>query len=315
MVCYIMNIIVKDEEGIKKYDTCQILTSQQFSNLGNFVKINILELLNKKPMFINELAKKLNLNQQNIYYHMKDLFPLLDVVEERKVRGTIAKKYKPKSMNFCLCLSKNFKNQIFKDNYINNEENLVNKFFIPFIKDGFFNAKIIVGSPDLHGPYKARARDGHYAIDFAIFLGNYCKISQNFSVSLDVDITLKETNSNLIVVGGPVTNLIMDSINDKMPIHFIEGKQWVIKGKKAIYSDDNIGIVARFQHPYYLDKWILVLAGIRFSGTKATVLGLTRNTKLMLNHFSGQKEFYAIVQGFDLDGDGKIDSIELLESF
>jgi len=32
-----------------------------------------------------------------------------------------------------------------------------------------------------------------------------------------------------------------------------------------------------------------------------------------LASYTGQKEFYAVVQGFDLDGDGKIDSVEVLE--
>jgi DNA-binding transcriptional ArsR family regulator len=311
-----MNLIIKEEEGIQKYDSCQVLSQEQFSLINHPLKFKILDLLNKKPMFISELADELKLNEQNIYYHMKALLPFLEITEQKKIRGTVAKKYKPKNMNFCLCLSNNFKKQdvFLKNNDINKKEKHIEDFFSPFITDGIFNSKIIVGSPDLHGPHKARARDGHYAIDLAMYLGNFSIMPEAFTVALDVDISLKELDSNIIVVGGPVTNLIMGSINNEMPIKFVEGKQWAIKGKKALYSDDNMGLITRFKNPFFQDKWILVLAGIRYSGTKATVLALTRNTKLALNHFTSQKDFYAIIQGFDLDGDGKIDSVELLES-
>jgi hypothetical protein len=42
-------------------------------------------------------------------------------------------------------------------------------------------------------------------------------------------------------------------------------------------------------------------------------MAFTHNTKQIVSRFSGQKEFYSVVQGFDLSGDGKIDSIEVLE--
>jgi len=240
---------------------------------------------------------------------MKDLLPLLEVVEEKKIRGVIAKKYKPKSMNFCLSLSNNFRD------YKTKSKNMqpVHEFFKEFVNEGIFDARIVVGSPDPHGSYKARARDGHYAIDLALYLGNLCHISKDFSVSLDVDIKLKETKQNIIVVGGPVTNLLMGEMNAHLPVKFIEEKHWAIKGKKDTYSDDNMGVIAKVPHPHVDGKWIIVIAGIRFSGTKAAVIGLTRLTKLVLTRYTGQKEFCAVIQGFDLDGDGKIDSVELLE--
>jgi hypothetical protein len=149
--------------------------------------------------------------------------------------------------------------------------------------------------------------------DLGVFLGSYCSLSETFSVSLDVDIDLRRTQSNLIVVGGPVTNLIMAEVNRSMAISFKEEKQWAIKGTKKSYHEDSNGLIARFPNPYNSKYYVLVVAGIRFSGTKAAVIGLTRMTKLVLSRFTAQKEFYAIIQGFDLDGDGKIDSVELLE--
>jgi hypothetical protein len=58
---------------------------------------------------------------------------------------------------------------------------------------------------------------------------------------------------------------------------------------------------------------LLVIAGIRNIGTKAAVIALTRHTDDVLRGFSKNKDFGCIVQGFDLDGDGKVDSVEVLE--
>lgn len=304
-----VNYIITEEEGIKKYDTCLLLDKERFKAVNNKIKIRILELLNKKPMYVQELAKSLKINEQNVYYHLREMLDLLDVVEEKKIRGTTARKFKPKSLNICLSLSNNF--QDYTD--LKTKSQNPSKFFVPFIKNGKLNAKIVVGSPDAHGKHKARARDGHYATDLALYLGTLCEMPADFSVCLDVDIKLKEVQQNLILVGGPITNLIMGEINKHSSINFIEEKQWGIKSKKSLYTDDNCGLIARVQNPYNKDYWIMIIAGVRYSGTKAAVIGLTRKTQLVLSRFTDQKEFYAVIQGFDMDGDGKIDSVELLE--
>lgn len=143
-------------------------------------------------------------------------------------------------------------------------------------------------------------------------MGHYASVPQDFSAKLDVDIDMK-ISGNLIIVGGPVTNLLCAKLNDFLPAKFSDEKPWGIITKKDTYTDENIGLIAKIPNPYNPEYKILVIAGIRFTGTKAAVMALTRHTKQVLSRFSGQKEFYAIVQGFDLDGDGKIDSIELLE--
>jgi len=185
-------------------------------------------------------------------------------------------------------------------------------FLKPFIQNNRLNASIVVGSPDPHGPHKARARDGHYAIDLGLFLGGLCSMDENFSTKLDVDIDLKESR-NLILVGGPVTNHVVSKINDFLPAKFSDKKPWGIITKKATYTEESIGMISRLPNPYNPEYFVLVLSGIRFIGTKAAVFAFTRNTGQVIHRFTGQKEFHAIVQGFDLDGDGKIDSVEILE--
>ena len=62
------------------------------------IRIKILELLNKTPMYPAELAKELNLHEQKVYYHIKQLLnaDVLQIVEKQEIRGTIAKKFSPK---------------------------------------------------------------------------------------------------------------------------------------------------------------------------------------------------------------------------
>ena len=309
------NYIVKEKDNQLVYDSAFVFNNPYSIGLINHpIRIKLLESLSKEPMYPAQLAKKLKMHEQKIYYHIKQLLNsgILEMVERKEIRGTVAKKYKPKEMNFVISLSNNWKNI---DKLITEEQNKeLNQFLSPFIKNHKINCNIVVGSPDPHGPEKARARDGHYAIDLAIFLGNYGSLSKKFSTILDVDIATKKKN-NLILVGGPITNLIVSKVNDMLPIKFSEKKPHGIISEKTgkNYTDESCGFIARIPNPYNPENKILVLAGIRFSGTKSAVIALTRHPKLIMQHFSNQKNFACIVQGFDLDGDGKIDNIELLE--
>lgn len=304
--------LVKEENGKLVYTPAMMLDNpSSISLIDHPIRIKILELLNSQAMYPAELAKKLNLHEQKVYYHIKQLVnaDVLQVVSKQEIRGTIAKKFSPKNMSFGVSLSKNWKkfNSTFEK-----KEDYLSKFLDGFVKDETLNASFVVGSPDPHGPHKARARDGHYAIDLSLFFGHFANVPQDFSAKLDVDVDMK-TSGNLIIVGGPVTNLLCAKLNDFLPAKFSDEKPWGIITKKDTYTDENIGLIAKIQNPYNPEYKILIIAGIRFTGTKAAVMALTRHTKQVLTRYSGQKEFYAIVQGFDLDGDGKIDSIELLE--
>ena len=297
--------LLKEEEGIRKVLETQVISSEQAQSLHP-LKLRILKMLSATPSYVSEIAHAFGIKEQLVYYHLKDIMPLLEVVEERKVRGTVARKFKTKAQAVTI---------LFSSTYQQFESVAQHpSFFNPFIKGGIFSGIVVVGSPDPHGPFKARSRDGHYAIDLALYLGSLGKLPDHFTVSLDVDLKLQDAKSNLVVVGGPVTNLISGMLQESLPVRFVSDEHWALIGKAKVYHDDNVGLIARLPHPYNPDATVLVLAGIRFSGTKAAVIGLTRKASLVLNHFTGQKKFYAIVQGFDLDGDGKIDSIELLES-
>jgi DNA-binding transcriptional ArsR family regulator len=305
--------IVKEQDNRFFYDDLFVLQSpESLAAVRDGTRMKILRLICAQALYPAEIAKRLKVHEQKVYYHIKQLVNagIIELKEKKEVRGTTAKKYTARHMNFAVSLLSSWKGLKHLTGVEHNKK--LDSFLRPIIDNDELKAKIVVGSPDPHGPFKARARDGHYAIDLALFLGRFCSSTARFSVKLDVDIDLKVDKDNFIIVGGPVTNLIMAKINDFLPAKFSDSRPWGIVSKDE-YTDDSIGIIARIPNPYNPEFSIIVLAGIRFSGTKAAVIGLTRFTDRVLANWNSQKEFFCIVHGFDLDGDGSIDSVEILE--
>jgi hypothetical protein len=56
----------------------------------------------------------------------------------------------------------------------------------------------IVGSPDPHGPSKARSKDGYFGMDLALFLGTFLSNITGSKVKLDTEIQDKDLENNNI---------------------------------------------------------------------------------------------------------------------
>jgi len=309
----ISEILVKKEADKLVYTPIALLNNPSSATiLSDPIRIEILRLLSKSSMYPAEIARHLGMHEQKVYYHIKQLMNsgIISVTSRQEIRGTTAKKYSAKALNYAFCLDNAWKDLNLGTMKIDKK---MESFLTPFINNGVLDADIVVGSPDPHGPFKARARDSHYAINLALFLGSFCKAS-SFSVRLDVDTSLQTTTKNLILVGGPVTNLVVSQINDHLPIKFRNNGTWDIfdEVKNKSFSEDSSGIVAKIPNPYNPSLKILLFAGIRFIGTKSAVIALTNNNKELLSRYNNQKEFISVIQGFDMDGDGKIDSAEML---
>ena len=80
-----------------------------------------------------------------------------------------------------------------------------------------------------------------------------------------------------------------------------------------VYTADVAGLVAKIPNPWDSSKQIIVLAGNKEVGTKACVLALTNFWRKTLQAYRNNGVFAAVIQGYDLDGDGKVDSIEVSE--
>ena len=199
----------------------------------------------------------------------------------------------------------------------------VQKFFKEFVNEnGSFEGKIVVGSPTPHGPFKTSARDGHYAAHLTFFLGQFIKMPEEFAIKLDVDVKAeKEEKNNLILVGGPGTNLLTQEINEHLPSRFSmqSSDQGFLLGglvsqkTSRVYTTDLAGLIAKIVNPWDKTKRIVVLAGNKAVGTKACVLAMANFWKRTLQGYHGEDTFGTVIQGFDLDGDGKVDSVEVSE--
>ncbi|UCE16164.1 MAG: helix-turn-helix domain-containing protein [Candidatus Bathyarchaeota archaeon] len=282
----------------------------------------ILGLLGDKEMYPLEIAKKLKVHEQRVYYHIRKLAKagVVEIVREEEKKGATAKYYKTLFPAFGVELPFGYRKV--KAISIPSINEKMKRFFGSFLKDGCFNGKIVVGSPDPHGPFKARARDGHYASYLALFLGQFVELPEDFAVKLDVDVKAeKEEDNNLILVGGPGTNLITQEVNEFLPIRFsmMPSEHGFLFGGLVsektgnVYTSDVIGVIARIVNPWDKEKRIIVLAGNKAVGTKACVIALAKFWKEVLKNFVDEERFATVIQGFDLDGDGKVDSIEVLE--
>jgi predicted P-loop ATPase len=85
------------------------------------------------------------------------------------------------------------------------------------------------------------------------------------------------------------------------------------KKTQRVYTADVAGLIAKIVNPWDKTKRIIILAGNKAVGTKACVLALTNFWKKTLQEYHGEDSFAIVIQGFDLDGDGKVDSIEVTE--
>jgi len=296
---------------------------QKLKMILNSLSWKILVMLSEREMYPLEMAKKLGIHEQKVYYHVRKLAKAgaITVVKEEEKKGATAKYYKAVSRAFGIELPQGYRTMQ-RFSLLSMDEQ-IQRFFQEFIrKDGTFEGKIVVGSPTPHGPFKTSARDGHYASYLTFFLGQFAKMPEEFAIKLDVDVKAeKEEKNNLILVGGPGTNLLTQELNEYLPIRFSmqPSEQGFLFGglvsekTSQVYTADVVGLVSKIVNPWDSTKRVIVLAGNKAVGTKACVLALTNFWKKTLEDYDGENMFAAVIQGFDLDGDGKVDSIEILE--
>lgn len=283
----------------------------------------ILNMLSEREMYPLQIARELGVHAQKVYYHVRKLAKAgaIAVVRQEGKKGAIAKYYSATAPAFAVELPYGYKPVEWALPAWVGEP--LRRFFSEFLReDGVFDGKIVVGSPLPHGPFRTSARDGHYASHLAFFLGQFAHMPRDFVVKLDVDVKAeKDERNNLILVGGPGTNLLTQELNDHLPIKFNmqPSEQGFLFGglfstrTGRVYTADSVGLIAKIVNPWDSSKRVIVLAGNKAVGTKACVLALTNFWEKTLEKYRGEESFAAVIQGFDLDGDGKVDSIEVLE--
>lgn len=258
-----------------------------------------------------DIARKLGEHEQKIYYHINRFkkYGLVQEVRSEKRKGTLAKFYVATEKAFAF-KTDNSKWERFDAVFSGDKESLA-----PFVSGGKADFMIVVGSPDPHGPWKERALDSPSAIDLALFLGSLIsgKVMPNYR--LDIEMREKDLKNNLILVGGPLVNMITRKINKQMPVNFdIANKDIVSKISNNVYRDDQFGTVNLLENPWNRSKKILIFAGKRFPGTRAAILAFMNDPwKILKGNRFDRSKISRVVRGYDMDGDGVIDSAEIME--
>ena len=305
-----MKVVEKKKQKVYSLDAGEI-ELDKLGSVGSLLAKRIIKAIAEKEKYPKQIAKELKENEQKVYYHVRNLEKsgLIKVVREETVHGTIARFYRITKPALVL----RFK-ELLPSQEISAADEKVGRFLSPFIVDGKLDSRIIVGSPDPHGPEKARSRDGYYGIDIALFLGTFLDYVPEINVRLDTEVTDADLKENLILIGGPITNRIVAKVNGKMPVYFSPDKNIYSKISKTSYSSDETGLIVKIKNPFNPEKAVLVVAGKRFSGTRAAITAFLKSFKEICGGNKFKSNVMAkVVEGLDLDSDGLVDAVEFRE--
>jgi DNA-binding transcriptional ArsR family regulator len=287
------------------------LSDEQLSALSDPIRIEILEKLSVESSYPADLAEDFECSKQKMYYHFDRLEEAGLIEEDRteSLSGGEATFYRPTSRGYTLDLGGEG-----EDFPLPEQDGSVSKFLKPLVRDCELKGKIVVGSPDQHGPDQVRALDGHLASEIAFKLGNYSRKSSP-GVRLDTEIIREESyDQSMVILGGVLTNIIAKKFNESFPAYFPseEFPYRELETPQNSYSEGDIGVIAKTPNPENREETVFLVAGVENKGTKAAVRAFSDIEEVVEDYEAGQ--FYAVVRGLDLNSDGEIDDYEVVES-
>ncbi|MCL4398741.1 MAG: ArsR family transcriptional regulator [Candidatus Parvarchaeota archaeon] len=302
-------ILKNDVEGYFVNDTKIIENIADVKSIADEKAVAIMKKLSKKPYNAAVLARELKLDKKTVAFYVGklDKAGLISVTPQKN--GELLK------------ASYNSFSYEINDNKIKFDPKMKSKenqyalnFFGKFINNGKFDGYICVGASDPHGEYKAVAKDSHYTAYLGMFLGQFIDLPASMPVILDTDVISKNLfKKNLIVIGGPVTNLVTRDINNFLPIKFIKEEGWGLKDRNGIHIRDYEGTIEKIKNPFDKEKDIILIGGVRNIGTLSAMLAATRFSNITFKGYNNEVPWSLMVRGYDIDGDGQIDSIETVK--
>ena len=308
---------------VKGRDQAQVLPVRVYSEPRSVrlivqpMRWKILQELAQNALCARDLARRFNTSEQVVSHHMRRLerSRLIRLERTERRRGAVARYYTSNVRAISLVPDHSRKGARNLEAEAPSLERC-SAVLDPFTSERGRNLTIVVGSPIEHGEHRARARDGHYAANLALFLGSLLPFTRQFVVRLDTEMNEQTTQQNLIVVGGPRVNTVAARLNSQLPIRFgLDGTSNIvstISGKT--YNGDEEGLISLIDNPLNDKSKVLVLAGNTHLGTAASVTGFVRHTENVAEGNSSAKNKIArVVKGLDLDSDGLIDDVEFLE--
>ena len=274
----------------------------------------ILALLSSGPMYPAEMARALSTHHQTVYYHIGRLEKagLITRVSSEQIRGGEANLFALASDGYAVEFP--VKGEQMPTLKSSGRSKAMGRFFREFIGSGEFDGWLVVGSPLQHGEAGTQARDGHYAVQLGFALGQFVTLPSKFPVKLDVDLRAEKLmTSNLVIVGGPRTNVVAEELNQHLPVRFSQGGFWstIVDNAGRSYGSELDCIVEKVKNPWDATKTCVLAAGLTGVGTKAAIVGMCNAAESVFQKYRSG-DFAAILRGEDRDGDGKVDSVEIL---
>jgi len=305
---------IEDGEKPNAYDSI-LVSPEKLSIFGSELSVKIVKELAKRPGCAMDLARKLEEHEQKIYYHLRNLegAGIIKRTRTEQRYGMTAKIFD--------VVSPIVATKLYNDGYPFEEAKTkprdpgMAKLLHPFVKDGRMNSLVVIGDSYTHGRFNGNATEGSHMFDFALFLGTFLSNTKFPNYKLDTEVNEKDLKNNLILIGNPKTNTIIDKINENLPARFDENNDFAIVSNESgkIYNDTRNAIVLKITNPLKKDKKILLLGGTtRERGIRSAIKAFIKYTKELPKN-PRKDDFGMIVRGLDMDGDKIIDDAEILE--
>ena len=277
----------------------------------------LLALLSSGPKYPAEMARLLGAHHQTVYYHIGRLEKsgLITKVRSEQIRGGEANLYALASDGYAVEFS--VKGEPMPTVASSSRSKALGRFFKEFFREGEFDGWVVVGSPLQHGGAGTQARDGHYAVQLGFALGQFVTLPSRFPVKLDVDLrSEKLQGSNLVVVGGPRTNMVAEDLNQHLRLKFSQGGFWssIVDSEGKNYGSELDCIVEKVRNPWDPTKTCVMAAGLTGAGTKAAIIGICNLADQLFQRYRSG-DFAVLLHGVDRDGDGKVDSVDVLKQY
>jgi len=309
------SVFVENGGGTQRIYDSMLVEPADLSIFSNGLAMKIIAELGKKPLCAMDLAKKLGQHEQKVYYHLRKMKDAGIVRLERSESryGMTAKIY---ALVSPVIVTKLYDGgyQTTPSTEVQNPE--IKEALEPFVLNGKLNAKIVIGAPIPHGSYGATARDGVHIIDLALFIGKFLNGNSMNSYKLDVEVNEKDLKGNLILIGGPKINAVVNRINKELPIHFDAENEWTIMSKLTgnNYNYDDDAVIIKLKNPFNKKNEILLLAGRHSRGLRSAIIAFTQHMEeIWKGNIENDKMIAKVVRGLDKDSDGIVDSVIFME--
>jgi len=306
--------IENNGEKSRVYDSL-IVEPKKLNIFGSDLAIKVVQELAVNPGCAMDLSRSLNEHEQKIYYHLRRLEEagIIKKIRTEKRYAMTAKIYALVSPVVSAKLHHAGYEEV--NDEMKKPSPALENFFHPFVRNGNFDGKIIIGDPYPHGEYEEGERCIGYATDFMLLLGNVVGNTGPSKYKIDIDVKENELKDNLIVIGNPRSNTVFQALLKDLPVEFNKEASWsfVSKTTNKIYKDPRIGMIIKCDNPFDKSKKIFILGSLRSKGMRSASIAVTRHLEEIVKSADKDGNIVKIVEGLDKDGDGIIDSVRILE--